>query len=193
MRRSSQAPSHVARLLTSKHNPPLIIQRGLSMFSVPDFLDRAKKGAGVTSDYALAKALGHTNQANVSGWRNEKSAPDERAILALCALSGDDPHHVAACIFSMRAANDDAAGLWRGLAARLEKGYAEISLLVFLATLCVAVQAEPVRAALPFADDAAPGLYIMLSVACVRFAWRVALLCWRQSRAQGAGRVIVCA
>jgi len=92
------------------------------MFSIPDFLDRAKAGAGVKTDYALAKLLGHRSQANVSNWRLEKAMPDERAIEALCKLSGDDPEHVAACIQSMRAANDDAAALWRRVAARLAKG-----------------------------------------------------------------------
>ena len=77
------------------------------MFSVNDFLDRAKAGAGLDSDYGLAKVVG-VSRANVSNWRHERNAPDERAILKLCELSGDDPEHVAACIQSMRAANDDA-------------------------------------------------------------------------------------
>jgi len=88
------------------------------MFSIEQFLDRAKKGAGVESDYALAKITG-IGKGNISNYRNGKSMPDERAIEALCRLSGDDPVDVAVRIQSMRAANDDAADLWRRVAARL--------------------------------------------------------------------------
>lgn len=104
------------------------------MFSVNEFLDRAKTGAGIDSDYALAKMLG-VNKANVSNWRNERAMPDERAILALCALSGDDPFFVAASIQSMRAANDDAGSLWRQMADKL-KGVAVVgAVAVILSTV----------------------------------------------------------
>lgn len=126
------------------------------MFSIPDFLDRAKRGAGVESDYGLAKALG-VNRANVSGWRNEKFAPDERAIVLLCKYSGDDPEHVAACIQSMRAANDDAADLWRRVAERL-KGTAGA---VFVWTLLAIVLAEYTSTPAYAASAAGGGLYIM--------------------------------
>jgi hypothetical protein len=117
------------------------------MFSVPKFLDRAKRAAGVDTDYALAvKVLGHKNQARVSAWRNEVSVPDEGAIVALCRLSGDDPEHVAACCQSMRAANDDAADLWRRVAARL-KGAASVAILSALALLSIAGQLDPVQTA----------------------------------------------
>jgi transcriptional regulator with XRE-family HTH domain len=116
------------------------------MFSVSDFLDRAKAGAGITSDYALAKLLG-LSHSRVSNWRNDHNAPDERAVVKLCKLSGDDPEHVAACIQSMRAANDDAADLWRRVAVRLQKGAANVIFAWAIATLLLAMFAEPVQAA----------------------------------------------
>jgi hypothetical protein len=123
------------------------------MFSVPDLLDRAKKGAGVESDYALAKLLGHRNQANVSGWRNERTAPDERAIQALCKLSGDDPEYVAAMIQGMRAANDDAAGLWRRVAERLKGGVGAVMVatvaLLALSALDLSPTAQAASASAP--------------------------------------------
>lgn len=124
------------------------------MFSVPDLLDRAKKGAGVDTDYALAKLLGHKRQANVSNWRLEKVAPDENAIMALCKLSGDDPYEVAIMIQAGRAANDEAAGLWLGLHARLQGGFVEFGLLGVLVALCTLYEVgffESAASALPAA------------------------------------------
>jgi transcriptional regulator with XRE-family HTH domain len=116
------------------------------MFSVNDFLDRAKKGAGVESDYALAKIVG-VSRANVSNWRNERNAPDERAIVKLCDLSGDDPEYVALLIQSMRAANDDAAGLWRRAAERLKKGAAAVALWPAVALIFGALITDRAEAA----------------------------------------------
>jgi hypothetical protein len=118
------------------------------MFDVDAFLDRAKAGAGVESDYALAvKVLGYKKASTVYNWRSGYSAPDGRAIIALCKHSGDDPEHVAACIQSMRAANDDEAFLWRRIADRLQKGFATASLILVLAILLVAGHTTPVQTA----------------------------------------------
>ena len=130
------------------------------MFSVPAFLDRAKAGAGVDSDYALAKLLG-VNRANVSGWRNETFAPDVPAIIKLCELSGDDPDHVAACIQSMRAANDDAAGLWRRVAERLKAGGQDVIAGLAVAMVFGALSAERAEAAPLYSAIDAAGLCIM--------------------------------
>lgn len=128
------------------------------MFSVPEFLDRAKRGAGVESDYALAKVTGLAKNA-ISNYRNEKNAPDERAILALCALSGDDPFYVATMIQSMRAANDDAASLWRRAADKLKGAAAVGAIAVILSAAMPAdALASPVDAA-----GAVSGLCVMLS------------------------------
>lgn len=108
------------------------------MFSVNDFLDRAKRGAGIESDYALAQRIGVT-RANVSNWRHDRNAPDGRAIIALCALSGDDPEHVAACVQSMRAANDEESELWRRVADRLKQsGAASIAFALLVVGLAYA-------------------------------------------------------
>jgi hypothetical protein len=63
--------------------------------------------------------------------------PDERITLKLCELSGDDPAYVAACIQAQRAANDDAASLWRQVAERLSKP-ATAKIAVALAIVFVA-------------------------------------------------------
>jgi transcriptional regulator with XRE-family HTH domain len=91
------------------------------MFTVVALLDRAKRIAGVESDYALAKVSGIGNR-TISNYRTGRSAPDARALIVLCALSGDDPEHVAACIQAIRASNDDEVGLWLRIAERLRTG-----------------------------------------------------------------------
>lgn len=128
------------------------------MFSVSEFLDRAKAGAGAESDYRLAKMLG-VNHSNVSNWRTGRNAPDERTIMKLCEWSGDDADHVAACIQSMRAANDDAADLWRRVAERLKGNAHAILLAVFAVLFAGSVTFTPPA----LAADNDSTLYIMLN------------------------------
>lgn len=98
------------------------------MFDVDKFLDRAKAAARVDTDYKLAvKVLGYAQQSTVTNWRSGRSVPDERAILKLCGLTGDDPVRVAVELQARRSANDEAAGLWRLVAQRL--GSAKIAVL----------------------------------------------------------------
>jgi len=129
------------------------------MFDVNDFLDRAKRAAGVTSDYALGvKVLGHAKNSTVSNWRAGRSAPDARSVLKLCELTGDDPEHVVACLQAMRAANDEESGLWQRIAARLkQQGSASLFFALALGFLAVGMLAG----APALADEAASSLRIM--------------------------------
>jgi hypothetical protein len=129
------------------------------MFSVPALLDRAKSAAGVDSDYALAKLLG-VHKANVSNWRVEKTAPDGRSIVKLCALSGDDPEHVAASIQVMRSASDEEAALWRRVASRLSAGLV-VSVVGFV--LLAGFAPSPAMA-----DSGNDSLYIMSTLLLLR-------------------------
>lgn len=72
------------------------------MFSVANFLDRAKARASIDSDYRLAKVIGITHSV-ISGYRAGKSLPNESVIEQLCGLSGDDPDYIAAQIQAARA------------------------------------------------------------------------------------------
>lgn len=98
------------------------------MFSVNDFLDRAKKAAGVDTDYALAlKVLGHRTQSRISSWRHGV-IPDDDAALALCRLTGDDPEDVLVRLQSMRVANDpDVSAVWERLRNDFEKAESPMS------------------------------------------------------------------
>lgn len=106
------------------------------MFSIAEFLDRAKLGAGIESDYRLAKVLG-VGHSRVSNWRRGENTPDERAIVKLCEMSGDDPGAVAASVQAMRAANVEAANLWQQIAERLS-GPATAKLAALFALVFVA-------------------------------------------------------
>lgn len=146
------------------------------MFSLPDFLDRAKRGAGIESDYALAKLIG-VSRANVSNWRNERNTPDEGPIMKLCELSGDDPVDVAIEIQSSRAANDDAITLWQRVGARLKSVGQNVLVYGSIAIVFAAVhQDATAEIALPPLDEVA-GLYIMSNA----LRWTLQWL-WRSGR-----------
>lgn len=88
------------------------------MFSIATFLDSAKAGAGIDSDYRLAKVIGITHAA-ISSYRRGKSLPNEGILQQLCALSGDDPDIVAAQVQAARAQSDEGRSLWERVALRL--------------------------------------------------------------------------
>jgi hypothetical protein len=144
------------------------------MFDVNAFLDRAKAAAGVTSDYALGvKVLGLKHTTNVTNWRKGRALPDIAATLKLCALTGDDPEHVVACLQSMRAANEDEADFWRHLADRLrQSGQAAVAFVVGVAALAAAVLTEPVQAA-PDLLATPLGVCVLCQIALARLLWRL--------------------
>lgn len=111
------------------------------MFSIADFLDRAKARASIESDYRLAKVIGITH-GTMSGYRSGKSMPDERVIEQLCALSGDDSMIVAAQIQSERARTNEGKAMWRMIAARLAGGAqtAILSVLISISLIASFVQ-----------------------------------------------------
>lgn len=165
------------------------------MFDVGLFLDRAKAGAGNCTDYRLAKLCGVTTQA-VSAWRTGRAAPQGRQIVKLCELSGDDAEHVAACIQSMRAANDDEAALWDRVAARL-KASAHVILTTIAAIVFAALTTDQAHAAAALlassgaesvyyvkwlVDQMGPGAaHFLLCQAAFHFAARVARLIYLSS------------
>jgi hypothetical protein len=151
------------------------------MFDVSAFLDRARAACVPPTDYRLAKTIGYTSAA-VSQWRAGRTFPDERAVVKLCALSGDDADYVAVCFQAMRAANDDAASLWNGLAKRLQgtAGVLVVTAGAMLAWSAVSTS-DTVSALSPTISDDAVSLYIMSSAAAI-FIVRLALLTIRKRR-----------
>ncbi len=90
------------------------------MFLLDDFLTRAKEGAGIKSDFKLARALGIT-QASVSTWRIGKSLPSDAIVIKLCAFSGDDPLIVCVQLAAVRAPDEASRKLWEMVEFRLKK------------------------------------------------------------------------
>lgn len=143
---------------------------------IASFLDRAKAGAGIESDYALAKLL-DIGLSRVSNWRRGANVPDERAIEKLCELSGDDLVEMLVDIESLRAANDDTAGLWRQVAERLKSGGQNVLVMAFFAAFFIANINQPADAATAPPSFDAVGVCILCRIA---FSWilRIGRLIW---------------
>lgn len=119
---------------------------GFTMFLIADLLERAKAGAGIDSDYRLAKIIGITHGA-MSHYRMGRTLPNEKVIEQLCALSGDDPDLIAAQIQAARAPNEAAKNLWLRIAARLGGGVSTAVLSVLFTIGLIALPADPAQAA----------------------------------------------
>jgi transcriptional regulator with XRE-family HTH domain len=115
------------------------------MFSIADFLDRAKARALIDSDYRLAKVIGKSHQV-ISGYRSGKSLPNESVIEQLCALSGDDPDLIAAQIQAARVEDGPARDLWTRIALRLAGGASTAVLSVCFAIALIAAHFGDARA-----------------------------------------------
>lgn len=115
------------------------------MFSIAEFLDRAKARANIESDYRLAKVIGKNHQV-ISSYRVGKSLPEESVIEQLCALSGDDPGVIAAQIQAERSRSPEAKTMWRMIAARLAGGATTAILSVLFAIGFIAASPYDARA-----------------------------------------------
>lgn len=90
------------------------------MHDTGSLLDAAKSRQAIPSDYKLAKALG-VSQARISGYRIGKSRPDDLTARKIAELADLDEGYVVACLHAERAQNEEARGLWEGIAKRLER------------------------------------------------------------------------
>lgn len=115
------------------------------MFSIAEFLERAKAGAGIDTDYRLGKVIGISHQV-ISGYRLGKSLPSESVIEQLCALSGDDPGVIAAQIQAARSKTPEAVNMWLMIAKRLAGGASTAILSVLFAISLIAGGAVDARA-----------------------------------------------
>lgn len=115
------------------------------MFSIAEFLERAKAGAGIETDYRLGKVIGISHQV-ISGYRLGKSLPSESVIEQLCALSGDDPGVIAAQIQAARSKTPEAVNMWLAIAKRLAGGASTAILSVLFAISLIAGGAVDARA-----------------------------------------------
>lgn len=99
------------------------------MPSANELLDRARTGAKLPSDNALAQRLGVT-RAVISNWRKGRNPmPDER-IAQICALAKLDGGEWMAKIHAEAAASPAEKALWRSVLDRLSAAAAVVALLV---------------------------------------------------------------
>lgn len=115
------------------------------MFSIAEFLDRAKARALIVSDYQLAKLIGK-NQNVITHYRHGRSLPNEETVQQICILSGDDPDLVMAQIQAARAKEGPARVMWSRIAARLAGGATTAILSVCFAISLIAAPASDARA-----------------------------------------------
>jgi plasmid maintenance system antidote protein VapI len=76
-----------------------------------DYLDLLKSKLGITSDYALAKAIGISKQA-VSRYYTKGGSFDDDVAVKVAALLGKHPGLVMLDMHRERATNDKTRDLW---------------------------------------------------------------------------------
>lgn len=96
---------------------------------VQKLLDSAKDAQKLTTDKALAEALGVTKQA-VSNWRKGVSLPDTVVCATLAGLTGIPLARVLGIVGEARAISREEKAVWRKLAASVG-----VALIAVLATL----------------------------------------------------------
>jgi transcriptional regulator with XRE-family HTH domain len=148
--------------------------------TIGEILDAVKAKHAITSDYKLAMFLG-VGAGNLRNYRHGRSLPDELMCERLAVALGEEPEFLLAEIQCQRAANDDAARLWRRVADRL-RGGANALIVGAVSALAFAggFSADAEAATLVRVADGV-GLCIM-SNALLRLTWRLARLTWLKRR-----------
>jgi len=88
------------------------------MTTTEQLIERAKAGLGVSSDYALAKALG-VSHTTIAHWRFGRSRPDDLAVIRIAKLLHRDPGQVIAELHAERAKCEETRALWKRIALQL--------------------------------------------------------------------------
>lgn len=88
------------------------------MIEMKDLLAAARSGAGIPSNYRLAKVLGVTDQ-TVSNWQNGRRFPDDALAVRLAEMGHLNPGEVLVSIYAQRAADGPMSGIWASIAQRV--------------------------------------------------------------------------
>ncbi|MEX3614306.1 MAG: helix-turn-helix transcriptional regulator [Burkholderia gladioli] len=92
------------------------------------YLDLAKTRRGLSSDYALSKALGASSTSVISNYRNGRSHFDDTMAIKVAALCEVDPLELIAVANYSRARSDDARAVWSALLEKISKGFRWLAL-----------------------------------------------------------------
>ncbi len=87
-------------------------------FTTADLLAAAKRGAGIPSNYRLARVLG-TNDNTLSRWQSGKVIPDDAYAVRMAALAGLDAGYVVAAMRAFREKDEGLRAIWADMAERL--------------------------------------------------------------------------
>ncbi|TAG01270.1 MAG: hypothetical protein EAZ43_11750 [Betaproteobacteria bacterium] len=83
--------------------------------NVIELLDKAKKNAGIETDYALAQRIG-ASRSMVSHWRKEISAPEAEGAMKLAVLAGEEPLRALAICEFAKTRKPEKMDFWRRVA-----------------------------------------------------------------------------
>lgn len=129
------------------------------------WIDRVKAARGWDSDYRVAKELGISRQ-TVSGYRSERYTLDEDSAIKVAHALEQPPEAILVDQVAERAKNPEAKAAWLHIAQRLQTGAANLSLVVSIAIVLLALTAHPVWAETASFVGEEGSLYIMLSASC---------------------------
>jgi transcriptional regulator with XRE-family HTH domain len=87
-----------------------------------DYLEAVKARRGITSDYALAKAL-HITPSTISGYRAGRSRIDDDVALTIAEILDLNPLTVIAAANAERAKTPEARARWSGLMEKFSASF----------------------------------------------------------------------
>lgn len=117
------------------------------MISTQDLLAAAKAGAGIPSNYRLARVLNVTEQ-TVSNWQNGRRWPDDPMALRLADMGHLDPAEVLVSIYAERAKAGPMKEIWQRVASYVhDSAHGALTALVGTAVIVSALFAASPDAA----------------------------------------------
>lgn len=93
-----------------------------SKLNTLDYLQEVKTRLGITSDYALAKALGIT-QSTISGYRAGRSRIDDDVALTIADILRIHPLQVIAAANAERAKTPEQRARWSGVMEKFSASF----------------------------------------------------------------------
>ncbi len=93
-----------------------------SKLNTIEYLDAVKVKRGISSDYALAKALGIT-QSTISGYRAGRSRIDDDVALSIAEILSIHPLQVIAAANAERAKTPEQRARWSGVMEKFSASF----------------------------------------------------------------------
>jgi hypothetical protein len=88
------------------------------MLTISDLLSAAKRGAGIPSNYRLARVLGLTDS-GVQRWTSGRGVPDDAQAHRMAVMAGLDSGYVIASVRALREKDESLRAIWADMAERL--------------------------------------------------------------------------